>query len=388
MRIAFVTLGFAPVRSSGLDVSGERLVAALLDAGHEVTVIAGAPTPVTETHEHERLTIQRTVVGASNWIGYGLRAARLLSRLRADSSFDVVHFWDVHFAYAYGGRYVASLHQSFRQRLAYSDYQQTWRPSQVLRVPYYRLARALTEEPALRRAAGLLAVSNTTREEFIEHYRVPPERIAVARHGIDTDLLRPSPEAAQLRTHLGIRPGETVLLFVGFVTPRKGLDYLAAAMHLIEPTPRLLIVGRWSRVYRDRFRALLGSAAARVMECGFVPEEEMPAYYSMADILVSPSLLEGFGLPLIEALACGTPVVATDAGAIAEVVGPGGVLVPPRDPAALARAVSELMRDERRREELARQGRAHVLSSFTIENMLRDTIMAYTRFLRAPHAGS
>jgi glycosyltransferase involved in cell wall biosynthesis len=106
----------------------------------------------------------------------------------------------------------------------------------------------------------------------------------------------------------------------------------------------------------------------------------MPALYNLADIYVSPSLMEGFGLPLAEALACETPVVAARAGAVAEVVGPAGILVPPGDPESLAQAVSSLLADPGRRRDLGRIGREWIAAEFSVEKMVRDTLAAYERF--------
>ena len=302
-----------------------------------------------------------------------------MRRLQAESPFDVVHFWDVHFAFAYRGAYVASLHHSFRERLGTMDRDSMPGVSCALRHVYYSLARALAEAQAVRRARGLLAISATTRVRFAQEYGIALDSIALVRHGIDLGYFRPSP-ATSLRARLEIQEGEPVILFVGFVTPRKGLAYLARALPLMRPVPRLILAGRWSRGYRRQFYGLLGPVRERVIEAGFVPDEEMPAYYSLADVYVSASLLEGFGLPLAESLACGTPVVAANTGATAEVVGPGGVLVPARDPQALADAVSLLLGDPERRLRLGELGRQHVSSQFSLEAMLRDTLAAYQRF--------
>jgi len=381
MRIAFVTLGYTPFRTSGLDVSGERLVCALLEAGHHVSVIAGARAAITETHAHPALVIHRVPIGPSDWIGFSYRAARLLKLLNHADSFDVAHFWDVHFAYAYSGKFLGSLQQSFRQRLRSLNWRLDSPLSLVYRFTYYSLARVLAETPSIRRAAGLLAGSSTTREEFINHYKAPPDRVALARHGIDTAFFRRTDTADLLRSRLRIAKHEPVILFAGFVTPRKGMEYLASALPLMHPSPRLVIVGRWrSRAYREQVLRSLRSAASQVIEAGFVPDEQMPAYYSLADVYVSPSLLEGFGLPLAEVLACETPVVTTKAGAAAEVVGPGGVLVPPRDPIALASAVSSLLKNASLRRELGKRGREYVVSNFSIQTMLHSTLDAYERF--------
>lgn len=381
LRIAFVTLGFEPFRTSGLDISGERLVRGLLEAGHHVTVIAGAHNTFVESRAHPRLQICRVPIGASNWIGFAFRAAQLLNSLRRDRSFDIVHFWDVQFAYAYRGLFVASLQQSFRQRWGIWEQSREWSVSRTYRYAYYSLARIFAETPSLRRAKGLLAGSSATRDEFIQRYGISPNRISLVRHGIDSDIFRPNHEAARaLRSKFGLGASEPVILFVGFVTPRKGLEYLARALPLMNPMPRLVIVGRWSKTFRSHFLNLLGPAASCVVEAGFVPDEQMPAYYSLADVYVSPSLLEGFGIPMAEALSCETPVVAANAGAAAEVVGPGGLLVAPRDSVALATATSRLLENATLRLELGKKGREHVGHEFSIQTMLSETVSAYRRF--------
>ena len=152
-------------------------------------------------------------------------------------------------------------------------------------------------------------------------------------------------DASALRQQMGLHD-TPVLMYVGFGTPRKGLDYLARAMSMLSTEARLVLIGRWERAYRAKFYRALGAARDRVMEIGYVADEDLPLYYSLADIMVFPSLLEGFGLPLVEAMACGTPIIASQVGSIPEIIGPGGRLVPPRNPAALAAAVDELLQDD------------------------------------------
>ena len=379
MKIAFITLGFEPLRTSGLDLSGERLVKAMLSAGHQVAVIAGQREPLPEVHNHPALKIYRIGLGKTDWIGFGYRAAHLLNALEP---FDIVHFWDVHFGWAYRGRFVASLQHSFRQRLeSLGPFSFSRGAIWSFRFLYYSMAQVFAEIPAARRACGLLAGSATTRAEFIQQYGFDPNQITLARHGIDTDFFRPVQNTGEMRRCLGLREGEPVLLFAGFITPRKGLEYLAQALPLISPVPKLLIVGEWrSAAYRQRVLQMLEPVKDLVIETGFVPDEQMPAFLSLADIYVSTSLMEGFGLPPAEALSCETPVVAVDAGALAEVVGPGGILVPPRDLEGFASAISSLLQDTRRRKELGKRGREHVEQEFSIQAMLNSTLEAYERF--------
>src|SRR5262249_42539529 len=122
-------------------------------------------------------------------------------------------------------------------------------------------------------------------------------------------------------------------------------------------------------------------AAARVIEAGPIADAERAVYYSLADVYVSPSLLEGLGLTPIEAQACGTPAIVTDASSGREEVGDAGLVVPARDAAALAQAIRALLDDPARRAELGARGRARVVRLFSYQRMAAATLAAYERFL-------
>jgi len=380
--ITFVTLGFRPFRTSGFDISGERLVKALLEAGHSVRVIAGKHGEFAEEITHPNLHIHRLNVGRTDWIGFAYQSAKAVADL---GSSDVVHYWDISFAYTYRGGYVASLHHSFRQRCTSLKGYFRRRPFRWIgQYLYYFCARYLLEIPASRRARGLLAVSETSQNEYVQYYKLRAECIHLVRHGFDLGFFKPIEQDTllQFRKRIGIAESDQVVLFSGFITPRKGLEYLAQAMVEISPLPKLLIIGKWrNEAYRREVYSYLAPIRDQVIETGFVPDEMMPAYYSLADVYVSPSLMEGFGLPLGEALACGTPVVAFNAGAVAEVVGPGGILVPPRDVKGLANAVSYLLQNPDIRHSMAEKGREHIAREFSVSKMLEATLEAYERFL-------
>jgi glycosyltransferase involved in cell wall biosynthesis len=375
MHIAFITIGFTPFRTSGLDISGERLVTGLLKHGNRVTVIAGSQDIAPETMSHPNLKILRIPLGKTNWIGFGWQAAFQLRRLVRHDPCDIIHFWDIYFAWAFYGTFIGSLQHSFQQRIV------TSRNVGISKKLYYALSLQFAERPTIHRAKRLLAGSVSSMENYIQDYHIPKEKVTLTRHGIDTDFFQRNPDTHSLRTQLGILQDEPVLMYSGFFTPRKGLEYLAQAMSTIQPMPRLVLTGRWSEDFRERFFDLLGPAQDQVIEAGFVPDELMPSYFSMADVYVSSSLLEGFGLPIAEALACETPIVAANAGSVSEVAGPGGVLVAPGDATALAAAVSSLLADPARRLELGQRGRAHILQNFSLESMVDTHLEAYRRFL-------
>jgi glycosyltransferase involved in cell wall biosynthesis len=290
---------------------------------------------------------------------------------------------DVYFAYAYRGPFLASVWQSFRQALTACGGRpcHTGAFDSVRRNAYYRFARTFIERPSLARAGRLIASCRSTREEFIENYHVKPDRIDLAVQGIDTTAFQPV-SADRLRQRLGL-DGCRVILFVGFATPRKGLEVLATAMRLLADDVHLLIAGRWAPGCRERFLKAAGTARERVHEIGFVADRDRPVYYSLADLYVSPSVLEGLGITPIEAMACCTPAVVTSASSGPEEVGHAGLIVPPHDPRALAFGISNLLDDETLRRELGRRGRDYVIQHFTYQRMAELTVQSYHRYLRS-----
>ncbi len=364
MRLCLVSLDFAPARSSGLTVYAERLAHRLVSAGHIVTVIAAHRPGTFRRTVSDNLCIERIPIGYSDWITYSWWAARYVEKLQCEKTFNIVHFLDVHFAWAYRGSFVASLLQSFRQRLTADNGQPyaSSRHNRLFRKVYYTVARKWMEQTALRRADGFVALSCATRDEFVNHYKISPQKITVVPEAVDLLQFAPQ-ETVALRQRLGLQ-NNRIIVYVGFSTPRKGLEYLAAGLHLLPSDVRLIIIGRWDLNYRARVIATAGSAWQYVIELGDVPDVDIPCYLSLADLVVLPSLLEGFGLPALEALACGTPVVATMVGALAEVIGSCGALVPPRDTSALIEAIISLLNNDERLNELRIQARQRAISLF------------------------
>lgn len=383
MRICLANLDFIPSRSSGLAVFGETLALGLAAAGQEVVMVARGVPGAPAQERIQGIEVHRTAVSRGDWVAYAWQAAPLIARLATEQPFDIVHFLDVHFAWRFHGPYIANLHQSFLQRLVSDQgrpYHTNWREL-VFRAFYYRVARWWAEIPSLRRATHLISVSRNTADAFVAEGHLLPERVTVIPTGIDLDRLRRR-DARVLRQRLGLE-GKRVLLYVGFCTPRKGLVYLAQAMAQVAPEVCLVIVGRWEPAYRQEFYQALGAERERVIEIGYAPDEDLPVYYSLADLLVFPTLLEGFGIPLVEALACGTPVVTTEhSGASAETAGPGALTAPPRNAAALAEAINRLLRDEPLRQRLASEGQAWARQRYDQRRMIADYLAVYERFRR------
>jgi glycosyltransferase involved in cell wall biosynthesis len=367
VRICLVTLDYPPFRSSGLTIYAESVARGLADRGHSVTVVSanrGEGERVAGLEPPEEVAVERVPVGRTDWIGFGWHAARYLRSHQPD--FDIVHFADVHFAHAYRGPFIASAFQSFRQRLTShhgQPYHTHWR-NYLFRMAYYHGARWLMEQPSVHRAQHLIMPSAATQQEFIDHYGVEPSRSTLVYLGIDTQRFDFLPAKAQARRQLRLPDDVPVLLYVGFSTPRKGVEYLAQALGQMQIRAYLMMVGKWEANYQERFQSALGSASERVRIAGYVTDKELLTYFAAADAFVLPTLLEGFGIPLVEAMAAGIPTVTTDGGAAAEIVGPAGLTVPAGEAESLASALDNLLMSPDLASRLSQAGRTRARIMF------------------------
>jgi glycosyltransferase involved in cell wall biosynthesis len=215
---------------------------------------------------------------------------------------------------------------------------------------------------SVRQADRVIAVSKATRHDLIELYRTPPEKISVVYHGVGPEF-RPVRELAKLSAvqHKYRLDKQPYLLSVGTLQPRKNYKRLVQAFAKVDRPVSLVIVGTEGWGYEELYRevAALG-LTDRVFFTGFVAEADLPALLSAARLFVYPSLYEGFGLPVLEAMACGTPIVASDRSSLPEVVGEAGLLVDPRDVDALASAIIRLLDSPSLAQSLSEAGLAQV----------------------------
>jgi glycosyltransferase involved in cell wall biosynthesis len=230
-----------------------------------------------------------------------------------------------------------------------------------------------------RRATHIVAVSEHTRRDLSAAYGLPPEKVTVV-HEAAAPRFRLQPPQAVAAARARYALPERYLISVGTIEPRKNLTRLLAAFETLRAeglTDGWVVVGRRGWLYDDFFAALERSPArSAVLFPGYVADEDLPALYAGAQALAFPSLYEGFGLPVLEALACGTPVVASDTSSIPEAGGDAALYCDPTDTEAIIETLRRVLRDASLCEEMRARGLVQA-ARFSWERAAAETEAVY-----------
>jgi glycosyltransferase involved in cell wall biosynthesis len=246
-----------------------------------------------------------------------------------------------------------------------------------------RVYLAATTRASAKRARRILTISENTRRDIVRLLGVPEQRVDVTYPAADERYrLLPTTEVEAFRAERGLP--EAFVFAVGTLEPRKNMTgLLLAYARLPKPRPKLFIGGgagwRFSPIF-DTVRQL--DLQGDVQFLGYVPEDELPLWYNAARLFVFPSLYEGFGLPVLEAMACGTPVITSTAASLPEVGGQAAMLVPPRASEQLADAMQRVLDDPQKRTEMRAAGRIQA-SRFNWRTLTDQTVASYARAVDA-----
>jgi len=417
MRVCFL-LHQGNMYSGGQGVYMSNITRELAALGHEVHLIVAPPWPDTApdviVHRVKTFSVYRLLETGRFWFygrdpleffqplnfyelatsrmgmfsvmcAFSFRAYQALRELASPQRFDLVHDVQV-LGYgtllirASGLPVVANIHHPLAIDRRNAVAQARTLKEKVRRVAFYPF---WMQELVARRVDRIITGSLNSAASVGKAFRLAPEKIAAIHDGVDAETCRPLQGAEK-------EPGS--LLYVGNSEDRnKGARYLLEALHLLKtrrgsarPDLHLTLVDRPQEALElvPRLVAEFG-LEDRVTFSGRVSREELVRLYNRSELVVSPSLYEGFGLPAAEAMACGVPVVATTAGAFPEVIDDGvtGLLVPPGDPAALAEAIARLMDDAALRRRMGDAGRARIEEHFTWRQTALKTAALYGEVL-------
>ena len=303
---------------------------------------------------------------------FSLRALRAMAtELRRGARYDVIHDvqclgWGVLAMRALGMPVVTTIHHPLTVDRRASFIRDEGFRDALGTMTFYPVGM---QASVARRIESVFTSSAVSARAIVRDFRVSPERIRMVANGVDTDLFCPDPSVPKV---------EGEILCVGRASdPNKGVKTLVDALHLLPESVVLTLVDDDHPENGARVRARELGIADRLNLVGRVSTEELIHLYRRASLVAVPSRYEGFGLPAAEAMACGTPVVSTSAGALPEVVGDAGLLVPRDDPAALASGIASLLDRAATRRELGPRGRRRIEESYSWRRVAMATSDAY-----------
>lgn len=243
---------------------------------------------------------------------------------------------------------------------------------------YLRLFTTLT----CHRARRVIAISHSTAHDLTESLSVPADKIDVAAPGYNPDVYRrlPADQIADFRRRKGLP--ERFWLFIGTLEPRKNLVTLLHAYAALPERLPLILAGGKGWQYDDIFGTVERFELANAVHFpGFIPAEELPFWYNSAEVFLYPSVFEGFGLPVLEAMACGTPVIVSDVSSLPEIAGDTGMRAPPRETAAWTAALHKALTDAAWRRQAGEGGRVAV-ERYQWQATAQETVASYRRALK------
>jgi glycosyltransferase involved in cell wall biosynthesis len=305
---------------------------------------------------------------------FSVRAFRTVAaRVRAGTHYDVVHDvqclgYGILGIRALGVPVVTTVHHPLTvDRRASVVRDRTFRDA-IGTMTFYPIGM---QSWVARRIERVFTSSDASARQIRDDFGVPADRIAMVANGVATDIYRPDAD---------VERSDAEILCVGRASdPNKGIRTLIEALALLPKRARLTLVDDDHPDNLARRRAAELGCADRLQIVGRIPTNELVDLYRRATLVAVPSRYEGFGLPAAEAMACGTPVVATAAGALPEVigVGGGGVLVAPDSPEALAKGIATLLDQPAARAELGARGRDRVVAAYAWPRIAEATAAVY-----------
>ncbi|MBM4446960.1 MAG: glycosyltransferase family 4 protein [Chloroflexi bacterium] len=390
--------------SGGQGIYVRYLSRCLHELGHDVEVISGPPYPELDNSikliklpsldlyalpERQRFLISPRKLDSTpnliEWLGvctgfftepltFGMRAYSFLRNNNGHKKYDVIHdnqslSHSILKIKELGAPVVTTIHHpiTIDRDLAIKAAKSLWQKMGIRR--WYAFANMQLK--VAKRLSHFITGSQNSYREIVDIFKLPKDSLRIIYDGVDSSIFTQIPGISRLENRL--------LVINSGDTPLKGLKYLLEAVAALrsERKIELVIIGKQLKNgYTQGLVDSLGIADC-VTRLGQVTTDELVKHYSTATMVVVPSVYEGFGLPAAEAMCCSAPVISTTAGALPEIVGDAGILVPPADTRALAEAIAGLLDNPERRRQLGETGRRRVMDMFNWKNTAKHTVEVY-----------
>ena len=251
-------------------------------------------------------------------------------------------------------------------------------------VSYPSLLKSKLAYRGMKKADHIIAISQFTKDELVKHLQIPEDKITVAYIGVNHDKYKPIEHLTSTRNKYNLSKENKYLIYVGNEEPRMNLDTLLKAFKQAkEKIPNLKLI----KVGGANFPKMRGKLKEEIKKLqlqdeiiftGYVPEDDLPLLYNVADIAVYLCNYAGFGLPPAESMACGTPTIGAKASSIVEVIQDGGLMLDPRDPEEISKAIVKILKEPKYSEELSKNG-IRQAKKFTWEHFIQTTKEVYKK---------
>jgi len=387
MNIGILTWEFPPRIVGGIARHCNGLARALAHNGHDVHVVTldfpGAP--IYEEINGIKVYRASTELGHPNFLTWAFLFNHFLEKKLAGVSrkvdFDVVHVHD----WLTGFAGISFKHQMQKPLVS------TIHGTEIGRAQGLHNPDSLTidgiEWWTTYEANKIIVTSASMKAEIQGHFRLPQEKIEIVPNGIDTKRYNASVDQSAVKGRYGVNPDEKLVLCVGRLVPQKGIEYLIRAVPPIArryPNSKFIVVGEgWLRGHLEYIARSTGYQW-KITFTGWIPDRELIALLNSADALVVPSIYEPFGIVVLEGMAAGVPVVASDVGGLAEIVEHEhtGILAYSRSPESIAWAVDRVLSDPDHSKEMAQNAQEMVQKTYSWEAIAMKTAKAYKEVVR------
>jgi len=307
---------------------------------------------------------------------YGIREQIIFPRILRKLNLDLVHFPHFNVPYFYSGKFVVTIHDLILFHFP-------TRRASTLSPLFYRLKLAaykIVIKNAIKNARAILTVSEHTRKDILKHFKINPDKVFVTHEAVDLLPAIPSdlPRQEVLKKYGIMKP---YILYVGNAYPHKNLDVLATAFREVtrkHPLLRLVLVGKEDYFYRRLKKFVRDGKIKNIIFADFVSDNHLPVIYQEAQTYVFPSLYEGFGLPPLEAMREGTPVISSESSCLPDILGEAAYYFDPKATGEIAEAIEKALIDKDLREKLISAGRKQI-KKYNWEKMARETLEIYSK---------